>query len=103
MGLNWKEYIRMTESIHEITSIPDAERLTDAILRALRTREPVFNPFIGSLIELSDNSIMFHGETMRAGEAQRAMTEYIWKNRGKINRQLKRWVAAGAQVADCGC
>ena len=93
----------MTESIYEIRNIQDAERLTDVTLRSFRIKEPAFNPFKGSLMELSDDPIMFYGETLRAEEAQCAMAEYIWKNRGKINRQLKRRVAAGGQVVDCGC
>ncbi|MCK8604253.1 hypothetical protein [Desulfoferrobacter suflitae] len=93
----------MTDVIREIKSMQDAEQLTEGILRGLKTGEPVFNPFKGSLVELSNGAFMFKGEPLETDQVRRAVRDHLWKNRVRFNRQIKRWAAVGGKVIDCGC
>ncbi len=93
----------MSEPIHEINSMQDAEQLAETILQSLHSEGPSFNPFKGSLVELTDGAILFNGETYQKDQVRGAVTDHLWKNRSRFNRQLKRWLATGGQVIDCGC
>lgn len=93
----------MSELIHEINSMQDAEQLAETILQSLHSEAPSFNPFKGSLVELTDGAILFNGETYQKDQVRVAVTDHLWKNRSRFNRQLKRWLATGGQVIDCGC
>ena len=93
----------MSEPIHEISNVQDAEQLAEAILQSLQSEAPTFNPFKGSLVELTDGAILFNGETYQKDQVRLAVADHLWKNRSRFNRQIKRWVATGGQVIDCGC
>ncbi len=93
----------MNKETGEINQREDAEELSKIILDSLPNDRGVFNPFRGRILKRCDGNILFKGNVMEFGEAQGFLADHIWKNRKKINKQLKKWKIGGTRVLDCGC
>ncbi len=81
----------------------DAEKVSDLILRSLRGEEVDFNPFQGRIFQCNDGTIKFMGDEVKAEDALRHIAAHIWKNRKKVNKQIKKWKIAGPDLINCGC
>jgi len=93
----------MSSEISKIRKKKDAERLSKTILDSLSGGEVTFNPFRGRIIERDDGTISFMGSKLAPQRALGHLAEYIWENRKKVNKQLKKWKIAGPGIVDCGC
>lgn len=94
----------MLQEIKHIESQADAQRICDIILDSLNRGEVLFNPFPGRILKRQDGTIIFMGRQLRSEEAAGQIASYIWQNRTRVNKQIRKWqLAGGGRFLNCGC
>ena len=93
----------MSEDIREIQTERDAERVAAVILQSLDHPSTTFNPLKARLMKYTDDGIRFMGKDLNREEALAEVARYIWKNRERINKQIRKWQKVGPDLVDCGC
>jgi hypothetical protein len=93
----------MPTEVQEIRTEEDAQSLSEMILRSLEDAVESFNPFQGRIFKYNDGSITFMGCELRAEEAPHYIAKHVWRNRKKINKQIKKRQKIGPDFVNCGC
>lgn len=90
-------------NVSEIRSREDAESLSEIILECIDDDKVTSYPFQDTIFRSHDGSIRCMGHDVEPQEALHHVTNHVWENRRKLNREIRKWKIAGPTAVNCGC
>ena len=93
----------MQNQISEIVTMDDAKKVSAMIVSSLDSPEISFNPYQNKIFKHNNNTIRFMGKTLSTETAIIEIARQIWKDKRRINREIKKWRMLGPHVVNCGC
>ena len=92
-----------SEKMDEIRDYGDAQRISRMVLESARGKSASFNPYEGSVLVYPDGTIRFMGEELDPREALTRIADRLWKERMRVNRQIRKRNLLGSDFVNCGC